>query len=214
MNHTDQPSLILCPECDQPYKKRPAKIDHIAHCHRCRAVLDHQRADGHHTLPLTITGIILFIIVNLNTFVSLNIAGLEENFRLIDGVYALFEAGMWDLAAVVFLTALFAPAFSLATLFYITLAMQWRKTPPAGRQLLRYLKMMSPWGMLEVFFLGFVAAAVKLADMATLTLDTGFYTFILLVITMSWTYTCFEWNHAWHIMAPLTNQNMTQSKNR
>ena len=59
---------------------------------------------------------------------------------------------------------------------------------PAGQSiapLFRFLRSTDAWGMLEVFLLALIVAAVKLVDVAEVVTGISLYAFILLIITLT-----------------------------
>jgi len=53
---------------------------------------------------------------------------------------------------------------------------------PFTKPMLKLLTRLSPWGMMDVFFLGILVSLVKLVALADIALNTGFYAFLLLIV--------------------------------
>src|SRR5271165_2691751 len=95
-------ALHECPDCGLLQWLQPLARRAVARCRRCRAVLARGRADPlGRALPLSVSGLPLFIVATEFNFISLDLFGLVRDSRLISGPEQLEAQGLWELAVVV-----------------------------------------------------------------------------------------------------------------
>src|SRR5258708_40027454 len=88
--------------------------DLTARCERCGATLLSVPANCvQRSLALTITGLVLVFVANTMPFMSLNIKGRFQQVNLLTGDVALFDQGLWPLAALGLLTTIAPPTTKL-----------------------------------------------------------------------------------------------------
>ena len=178
--------FISCPNCDLLHRRSPLPPRGVAMCCRCRAML-YRRAEGclDITLALALSGIICFLIANFNPFLALSSEGRIQETVLLSGVIELFRQGLHPVAILVLATGFFCPLVVLVGLSYILIPLKlgyraWGIVP-----LFRLVRLLQPWAMMEVFFLGILVAMVKLIKMAQITSGIGLYAFLALVILLT-----------------------------
>lgn len=179
----DARKLIACHECDLLHRKRPLENGTTAKCTRCGAVLFQERRDSlDHTLALTFTGLILFVVANSFPFMSFELEGRVQQNTLISGVTSFYESGLWGLAILVFVLSIMAPLLNILGMLYVLIPMKLGRRPWKLAQAFRVLDVLHPWGMTEVYLLGVFVAFVKLSDLATIELGIAFYSFAALMV--------------------------------
>jgi paraquat-inducible protein A len=112
---------------------------------------------------------------NVLPFISMEISGRVQAASLVTGIFALYRQGLWELAAVVALTMLVAPALRLGTLALVLGGLRLRHPPRWLPRLYRWADLLGPWAMVEVYMLGVFVAYVKLIDLATVVVGPGLY---------------------------------------
>jgi Uncharacterized paraquat-inducible protein A len=65
----------------------------------------------------------------------------------------------------------------------LTLRFQWN--PKLATFIYRWMTILRPWAMLEIFMLGMLVAVVKLGDIAILIIGPAFWSFSLLIAVMA-----------------------------
>ena len=119
-------------------------------------------------LALGITALILFVISNVFPLLEFGLSGQHDTAYLLAGIRQLYAQPAPLLASVVLFTTVLAPLLHIALLIYIYLPLQFGRRPPAFVAALRLVQRILPWSMLEIFLLGVLVAAVKLAEQATI----------------------------------------------
>jgi paraquat-inducible protein A len=180
-------SLTACHECDLLYELPPFPEGSVAKCSRCGAVLRrHKRNSLDRTLSWAIAGLILFAVANTYPFLALKSEGLVRETTLITGVEQLYKQDMRSVAVLVFLTSILFPFLQLAGTLYLLLPLKFKRLPwwkPA--LVFRFIRTIQPWAMMEVFMIGILVSAVKLAKMASIIPGLALYSFVILIFVLA-----------------------------
>jgi paraquat-inducible protein A len=178
-------SLIACHECDALVREAPLRPGSLARCPRCGGLLKRGRRNSvERTLAFTLAGLVLFALANVYPFMTFQLEGREQDSNLVSGAIVLWEEGLQELGALVFLTSIGFPALEILGLLYVLLPLHLGRRPARhfGR-VFRTILAIGPWGMLEVYMLGVLVAIVKLSEMATITPGVAFWSFCALIVT-------------------------------
>jgi paraquat-inducible protein A len=161
-------NLIACHECDLLQRTIPIEAGATARCQRCDSRLyrglpgTYQRA-----LALTLSAAVLFVIANTFPVVELSVKGITVETTLLGAVTSLYTAGMWPIAALVFLTAILLPAINMGAAIYLLMPLNTGTRVMLPEIPLRVLRHLTPWAMIEVVMLALLVALVKLQYFAT-----------------------------------------------
>jgi paraquat-inducible protein A len=136
-------------------------------------------------LSLTVAGLILFVIANVYPFLTFRLEAQIQQTNLITGVMELYQQGMWIVAAVVLLTTIVMPLLELTGMLFILVPLKLRRRPWKLALLFRVIRSFRPWGMMEVFMIGILVAAVKLVKMASIIPGTALYAFMVLIFIIA-----------------------------
>jgi len=202
-NQTDRPGsvdgeLVACYECDQLQYLPVLAPGQIARCGICHARLSGYPKGGvNRSIALFILAFILWLLSNVFPFLMLDIQGRQEVTTLIGASWSLYNAGMGEVAVVVFLTSVLVPGLVIANSLYVLLAVRYKLALPAVRPVLAWISYLRPWGMLDVFMLGVLVAYVKLGDMATLHTGPSLFAFAGLIIASAAATASFETALLW-----------------
>ncbi len=168
--------IAECHECGLRHEIDRLAPGSSALCGRCGSTLLKIPVDSlDRSLALAAGGLILIVIANTMPFMSMKIQGLIQEADLITGAIALLKQGMWPLAAVVAATTVAAPLLKLGAI----------SCPPQHLPMIfRWIEMLRPWAMIEVYLLGVFVAYVKLIDLATIEIGLAFYALAILMVVM------------------------------
>jgi len=136
-------------------------------------------------LALGFTALILFVLSNSFPLLDFGLQGHRDATFLLAGIRELHTQGSPVLAAVVAFTTLIAPLLHIGLLIYLFLPLALRRRPPGMVPALRMVQAILPWSMLEIFLLGVLVAAVKLAEQATIVAGPAAWSLGLLVIVLA-----------------------------
>ena len=179
-------NLIACHECDLLYQRQPLPPGGTASCIRCGAKLySRKRNSLDRVLAWTIAGLVLFCVANAYPLLTFRLEAQVQETTLISGVIALYDQGMWIVAAVVFFTSILVPLLQLTGMLYVILPLKFNRRPWALPFFFRVIRGFKPWGMMEVFMVGILVSFVKLAKMATLIPGTALYAFLVLIFVLA-----------------------------
>lgn len=178
--------LTECPECGLLQRTPALPPGAQCLCVRCGCVLHRDRPDSlNRTLALTVAGLALFVIANAFPFLSFNMQGQVTATTLVSGVLELYRQGQWPIAAAVAFTSILAPGLQLVLLLTVLLPLAARRLPVWLPALFRLVRILTPWGMMDVFLLGILVSVVKLADMATIVPGPALFAFGALIFVLA-----------------------------
>jgi paraquat-inducible protein A len=177
--------IFECEDCGLRYELGIPPSHLTARCRRCGTTLLRIPADSlQRSLALTATGLALVVVANTAPFMSLMIKGRFQQASLMTGNIALFNEGLWPLAALVLLTTIVAPALKLGAIGYVLVGLRLRHPPPGLARIFSGLERLRPWSMIEVYLLGVFVAYVKLTAFATIEIGIACYALAALMLVM------------------------------
>jgi len=192
-------ALIACHECDLIHRVKPLPIKGVANCTRCGSVLYRHKPNSlERTLALSLAGLVLFVLANSFPFLALKMESQLHQTNLISGINALYSQGMQGLAVVVLLTTILAPLAQLLGMLYLLLPLRHDRVPPQFAPIFRLVRGLQPWSMMEVFMLGILVSAVKLAKMAQIVPGIAIYSFFGLIVVLTAATVSLDPHEIWH----------------
>jgi len=181
-----QHDLIACHECDLLQRLPAAQARALVRCRRCGSVLHHAGRDPFTPpLALGITALILFVISTSFPLLDFSLGGQHASTYLLAGIRQLYLQGAILLAGVVLFTTVIAPLLHISLLIYVYLPLTLGRRPPGFVAALRIMQWVLPWSMLEIFLLGVIIAAVKLAEQATIVAGPAAWSLAILVFVLA-----------------------------
>lgn len=178
--------LIACHECDLVHQLGEVPPGGSARCARCGSPLYRPKRDSiNRTLALTMTGLLLFIIANTNSFLGFKIGVQIRETVLATGIYQLYQQDMKMIATLVLFTVVIVPALHLVSMLYVLVPLQMNLVPRHLARVFRLYDFLKPWGMLEIFMLGILVSAVKLGKMATIIPGVALFAFLALIFVQA-----------------------------
>lgn len=191
-------TLIACLECDLLQREAPLPVGGVARCRRCGAVLYRRTHDGlEHTFAYVLGAAVLFVLANAFPIVGLEANGDHNAATLLGAVRSLIDQDMPAVAALVFVTTLFAPAVQLAAMIHLLLPLRFGRVAPGFALVFRIVQTVRPWGMVEVFLLGVLVSLVKLADLAEVLPGIALWSFAALIVLMAAAAAAFDPHDFW-----------------
>ena len=195
---TSYSELIACHECDTLSQIPALPPGRAARCRCCGCVLLRNPKGGlDRAIALYSAALILLLLANAFPFLTLQIQGRAEITNIFGASRALYHAGMGELAVVVFLTTILAPALLIISSLYVLLGARLRQPLPALRTVLAWVSQLQLWVMLDVFMLGVLVAFVKLGNMATMHTGISLFAFIGLIMVTAAATSAFEPHLLW-----------------
>jgi paraquat-inducible protein A len=172
-----------CESCGLEQVVPPLAVGEVARCARCRTRLaQHRPADAARAAALAIAALILLLPANLLPILEIEYMGRTKASTVWGGCVALWDEGMWLVAALVFAASMLIPFLKLAAIFGLC----W--LDGSGRALrvrawsLRQVERIGRWSMLDVFLLAILVALVKLDSLSSARPGAGLFFFAAVVV--------------------------------
>lgn len=163
----DTPALS-CPRCEQPLHVR--KPNSLAR-----------------TWAYLITAVVMYVPANALPIMNTRTLFDERQDTIVSGVLALWGAGSWELALVVFVASVVVPLAKIAALVVLLFSVHFRW--PTGRrrrtQVFGLVEWIGQWSMLDVFVVVLMVALVQFSTLARIEPGPGAAAFgAVVVLTM------------------------------
>jgi paraquat-inducible protein A len=179
------PHVLSCPACGLLQQVEPLQPDKAAECARCGTRLAQgARGSLELTAALALAALILYVPANIYPILRMHFHGGYSESTVWDGVVSLASSNQWFVATVVFLASIVIPVLKLTGLLYLVLSTKLGM----GRRLrdrtriYRFIDLVGPWAMLDVFLLAVLVALVKLGTLATILPGPGLIAFTAVVV--------------------------------
>lgn len=174
---------IACDSCGQVMRK-PA-VDQRAACPRCYSILRHRKPDSlNRTWALLVAAAVLYIPANTLPVLTVIQLGQGAPSTILAGVEELGAAGLWPLAALVFVASIAVPVLKLVGLSILLLSTRHRSRLNLGQRTLLYkiVEAVGRWSMIDVFMISILTAMVQAGALATVVAGPGVLCFCAVVI--------------------------------
>ncbi|RKP51061.1 paraquat-inducible protein A [Trinickia fusca] len=182
----DRNDLIACHECDALLHKPRLAAKCNACCPRCGATL--YRASSIHLeriCALTLGALITFLIAQAFPIVEIDMSGVTSQTTLIGALVALWNEDMQLVAIAVFCSTILFPLTELVALLYVLLPIRAGVVPPGFHRVLRAIRFVRPWGMIEVLMLGILVTIVKMTSLARVVPEAALFAFGALTLMLA-----------------------------
>lgn len=193
--------LIACHECDLLQCKAALARGQSARCPRCNARLyRHVPTRVDRALALTCAAAVMFIVANCYPIAGLTVNGTLVETTLSGAAMTLYRGGMWPLAGLVLVTTLLMPSINIAAIIALLAPMQFGKVPRKPDVMLRVLRHIAPWGMIEVLMLGMLVALVKLQHIATVVPGVAMWACAAVMLLLAAAASSFDARRLWTLI--------------
>jgi paraquat-inducible protein A len=177
---------MACHDCDLLQTIPAVPEGSAALCRRCGTVLIQNKPKSfQRPLALLTAGVILFVMFNAFPFLTFKKEGLEHQTHVVTGVCQLADQGMPELAALVAFNLIIAPGLQLLASLYVLVPVSLNRRVPGMFRVFRYLRLLQPWLMVEIFMLGVLVSMVKLAKMAQIIPGVAVYSLTAFIFVMA-----------------------------
>jgi len=173
-----------CHACAAPYRHRELSRGEKLCCSRCGALLAAPRAETarQHALAIALTGIVFLVLANIFPIMTFDVLGAKQSNSIFTGVQGLLAQDYAPLAALVFFSAILAPALYLLLGAYVMTARLLGRIWPWDFQAYRAMELLAPWNLVPVFFVACIVAVVRLKLLGTVTWQRGAIFVVLLSV--------------------------------
>jgi paraquat-inducible protein A len=184
--HRAAPSFLVCEHCDAVHRGRAVDKDAVLRCRRCGAVL----ARGHGLpldgqLALTLGALLAFLIGSLSPIVTLELRGIHAEASLLQATWLTWQEGQHVVAVLSMATAFVFPLGVILLRLWVLLPLVARRPVRALTPVMRLLRWMLRWSMVEVFMLGVLVAVVRSAGVTHVVLGAGIFAYTALTVLLT-----------------------------
>lgn len=177
---------MVCEECDAVYPSRPVASDDVLRCRRCGATL----ARGHGLpldgqLALTVGALLVFLIGSLSPIVTLELKGIRSVATLLEATQLTWESGAHLVALLSLATAFVFPLLVIILRLWVLGPLMLHRPVPALALVMRMLRWVLRWSMVEVFMLGVLIAVVRSAGVTNVVLGPGIFAYMALTVLLT-----------------------------
>jgi paraquat-inducible protein A len=175
--------VIACGGCGTVHKRRPIPPGTVADCLVCGSPLyRHKPKDLQLPLALHAAALVMLTVAISFPLLSFSLEGRTQTASILTGIELFWAIGYWPLALVVGMVGIIVPAvralMALLVLGSLLLGLRPRFAGPT----FRWVEILRPWAMMEVYLLGLTVAYVKLQDLARLELGLAAFAFVALIL--------------------------------
>lgn len=178
--------LEICHDCGLLQRVPIPPAGGAAKCARCGALLLRRHADTlNRSLALALAALVFYLVAMAFPFLEVRIQGQPILTTLPAAGYDLYAANYSLLAGLVLFTAMLVPGGMTFLILYVLIPLKIGIRPWKAGKVFGWLRRLTPWSMVDVFFLGVLVSVVKLAGLASVVPGVALWAFLLLVLTLS-----------------------------
>ena len=179
-------TTVACRICGLLQRMEDPLPGTAAACLRCGTIVGRRPPDSlARTAAFSLAALILYVPANIYPIVRMEYYGAHSESTVWDGCVKLLQDGEWLVALIVFLASILIPLFKLLGLFFLAATARTRSSRRRRERtwICRFIGVIGPWAMLDVFLLAVLVALVKLERIATVLPGPGLLAFTGVVIS-------------------------------
>jgi paraquat-inducible protein A len=175
--------VIVCPTCGQQHQGAELDDSATVRCARCNSVIfKDTRGSVSRAFAFSLGALMLYVPANIYPILSINRLGVYSESTIWQGVRELFSNGYWGVGTLVFLASIVIPLLKLIGMIYLAGAGHRGGHKRLKIRLFRFIEVIGPWSMLDVFLVAILVGLVKLGDIATIKPESGLVAFAAVVV--------------------------------
>ncbi|WP_461481547.1 paraquat-inducible protein A [Porticoccus sp.] len=175
---------MRCTLCGKLLKPLPGESD--SYCPRCHTK-NHFRlsASVSRSWAYTVVGWLCLVPANYFPVMTVIYFGRGAPDTIISGVAHLWSAGMWGIAALVFVASVAVPVLKLVglSILLMTVQFKWMLDRRQCAMLFRAIHFIGRWSLLDLFMISILVTLVDLGAVATIEAGPGSTAFATVVVT-------------------------------
>ncbi len=177
---------VACLFCDTLHEAAEIEEGEAATCKRCGHVLYQNRhASLIRATCFSLSALLLMIVAQSLPFLTLNAAGLQRELTLFNTATSLMQNDAPLLGCSVLIFTILAPMFLICGMVYTSMPLLLGRRAPGTYFIVKWVYRTEPWNMVEVFALGVLVSILKLAQVAEVTINVGFYSYCGVMVCMA-----------------------------
>jgi uncharacterized paraquat-inducible protein A len=167
---------LVCPRCHADCLDRDLQPGQYLHCARCGAEVK-SPTGGPRAIQaawaFATAGLLTMIPANTEPILKFDVAGNFQVNHIATGVEGLWNQGFEPIAALVFFSAIAAPAIYLLAVWYVSALVTLRLRWPGRRFFFAVARHLEAWNLMPVFAVACVVSVVKLRTLGEVTWEPG-----------------------------------------
>ena len=190
--------LLSCPACGLLQKDSGNVAD--VHCRRCETSLSLRKPNSlQRSVALLLSAAILYVPANVLPILRTTSVAHSGDDTIFTGILALWTAGSWPLAVLVFLASILVPLLKFLVLAFLiwTTHRRWRWGLHDRSVLYRLVEFIGRWSMLDIFVVTLMVTLVQIRGVATIHAGAGALAFAAVVILMMYAAQAFDPRLMW-----------------
>lgn len=168
--------IAICPHCDWVVELPELPLNKKADCPRCHTTLKVHWSEPHNrATTYSAAALFMLLLANMFSFVGLSIIGINSEISLTSILEIMVEQRYTLLAFLFMVFVQLLPAFCMFALFCLG-----SKMPMPYRVkvfLAKWLLLLKPWCMVEIFLVGVLVSFVKLIAYGNINIGPSFIAF-------------------------------------
>lgn len=193
-------NYAVCHECDLTFEL-PAEVgDYVKiQCPRCK----HKVITGHPNpmntgLSIAFTSVLVLFASLSFSFLSFSSLGKSQSMTIVDISIQLYKDGFVFLSGMLPVFVVILPLIYLAALTLILLCVKFNRKTSTALYLGRLMHFISPWIMVEVFFLGVIVTLIKVISIVDISFGISFWAYALFTILFTYLSSLIDTHRLWH----------------
>ena len=179
-------SQMVCHECDLLIGVPPLEFGQKAFCPRCNYLLASNRRHAQDSVfAFSVSALLFLSLANVFPFLGFSAKGQERTVTLLQSVAILITENFSSLAAVVFISIVAIPGAFLIGVIYVSSSLTLQRLLPGTQSILRWVLLLLPWSMAEIFLIGILVSFIKLVAIADVALGLSFWSYVLFSVCMT-----------------------------
>lgn len=178
-----RPMQVACHYCDCLQTAPRLKEDEAARCKKCGEVIFENRPRSlARATAFSSAGLIFMVLAHAFPSLVMDSGSVRTRLTLVGAVDSLATDGNGLLAVGIVLFTIIAPLILVGGLLYVAAPLRFGLAFPGAVSVTRWLLLLEPWSMLEVFFVGLLVSLLKLGHVGELHFGVGLWAMAGLVI--------------------------------
>ena len=176
-------SRMVCHECDLLIGVPALEVGQKAFCPRCNFLLAANRPNAlTMVFAFAVAGLIFLLLSTAFPFLTFAASGQERTVTLLQSIFVLVTEDLPSLAALIFASIVLIPGAFLIGAIYVSSALKLNHLLPGTVLVLRWVLMLMPWSMAEIFLIGILVSFVKIVTIADVSFGMSFWSYVFFTV--------------------------------
>lgn len=178
--------LSVCHFCDTLHRAQPITEGFAARCVRCGSLLYQNRpASLARATAFSLAALLFMSLAHYFPFLTMNAASMQRDLSLFGAATALINEGAIFMGSCILIFTIIVPTSLMIGLIYLCFPLLFGRSAPGANHVAKWIYRFEPWNMVEVFLLGVLVSLLKLAKVAEVHFELGFWSFAAVMFCMA-----------------------------